>query len=117
MPICPRSGRSRRGAPQKVVFQFGGAGMFEAEHLAALGVDPGHHVPDGAVFSRRIHRLKDQQDGMAIGRVEKLLLRTQLRDVLFQKLFVLLLRLVHGIDLRRPLFEIDLVSFPHAKVL
>ena len=63
-----------RGAPEKVVFQFGGAGMLEAEHLAALGVDPGHHVPDGAVFSRRIHRLKDQQDGIAIGRVEKLLL-------------------------------------------
>ena len=64
-----------RGAPEKIVFQFGGAGMFEAEHLAALRVDPGHHVPDGAVFSRRIHRLKDQQDGMAVGRVEKLLLR------------------------------------------
>ena len=65
-----------RGAPEKIVFQFGGAGMFEAEHLAALRVDPGHHVPDGAVFSRRIHRLEDQQDGMAVGRVEKLLLRT-----------------------------------------
>ena len=61
------------GAPEKIVFQFGGAGMFEAEHLAALRVDPGHHVLDGAVFSRRIHRLKDQQDGIAIGRVEKLL--------------------------------------------
>ena len=117
MPIRPRSGRSRRGAPEKIVFQFGGAGMFEAEHLAALRVDPGHHVPDGAVFSRRIHRLKDQQDGMAIGCVEKLLLRTQLRNVLFQKFLILLLRLVHGIDRRRPLLEIDLVSFPHAKIL
>ena len=48
------------GAPEKVVFQFGGAGMFEAEHLATLGVDPRHHMSDGAVFSRRIHRLKDQ---------------------------------------------------------
>ena len=53
-------------APEKIVFQFGSAGMLEAEHLAALRVDPGHHVPDGAVFSRRIHRLKDQQDGMAV---------------------------------------------------
>ena len=106
-----------RGAPEKIVFQFGGAGMFEAEHLAALGIDPGHHVPDGAVFSRRIHRLKDQQDGMAVGCVEKLLLRAQLRNVLFQKFLILLLRLVHGIDLRRPLLEIDLVSFAHAKIL
>src|SRR5580704_2983346 len=62
------------GAPKKIVFQFGWAGMFEAEYLAALRVDPGHDVPDSAVLSRRIHGLKDQQDGIAIGRVEKLLL-------------------------------------------
>ena len=105
------------GAPEKIVLQFGGAGMLEAEYLAALRVDPGHDVLDGAVFSRRIHRLKDQQDGIAVGCVEKLLLRTQLRNVFFQKLLVLLFRLVDGIDLRRPLFEIDLVSFPHAKIL
>ena len=49
-----------RGAPQKIVLQFGRAGMLEAEHLTSLRVDPGHHVPDGAVFSRRIHRLEDQ---------------------------------------------------------
>jgi hypothetical protein len=48
--------------------------MFEAEYLAALGIDPGHDVLDGAVFSRRIHGLKDQQDGITIGRVKKLLL-------------------------------------------
>ena len=64
------------GAPEKVVLQFGGAGMLEAEDLAALRIDPGHHVPDGAVFSRRIHRLKNQQHGIAIGRVEQLLLRS-----------------------------------------
>jgi hypothetical protein len=51
---------------------------------------------------------------MAIGYVEKLLLRTKLRNVFFQKLIVLLFRLVRGIDLRRPFFEIDVVSFPYA---
>ena len=80
MPILPAFRQIACGAPEKIVFQFGRAGMLEAEHLAALGVDAGHDVPDGAVFSRRIHRLKDQQDGIAIGRVEKLLLRTQLRQ-------------------------------------
>ena len=64
------------GAPEKIVFQFGGAWVFEAEHLASLGIDTGHHVPDGAVFSRSIHRLKDQQDRMAVRCVVKLLLRT-----------------------------------------
>ena len=63
-----------RGAPEKIVLQLRGAGVLETEDLAALRVDPGHHVLDGAIFSRRIHRLKDQQDGMAIGRIKKLLL-------------------------------------------
>jgi hypothetical protein len=54
---------------------------------------------------------------MAVGCVEKLLLRTQLGNVLFQEFLILLLRVVHGIDLRRPLFEVNLVSFPHAKIL
>jgi hypothetical protein len=48
------------------MFQFAGAGMFEAENLAALGVDPRHHMSDGPVFSRCIHCLKDQQDSMAV---------------------------------------------------
>jgi hypothetical protein len=106
-----------RGAPQKIVFQFRRAGMFVAERLTTLRVDAGHHVLDGAVFSRRIHRLKDQQDSMTIGCVEKLLLRTEPRNVLFQEFLIFFLRLVCRIGLRRPLLEIDLVSFPHAKVL
>jgi hypothetical protein len=52
--------------------------MFEAEYLAPLRVDPGHHMLGGTVFSRRIHRLKDQQDGIAIRCVEKLLQRARL---------------------------------------
>ena len=63
-----------RRAPEKVVLQFRWAWMLEAEYLAAFGVDPGNDVPDGDVFSRSIHGLKDQQDSIAIGRVEKLLL-------------------------------------------
>ncbi len=105
------------GAPEKIMLQFDGAGMFEAEDLAALRVDPGHHMLDGAVLSRRVHCLKDQQDGIAVGGVEKLLQRAQLRDVLPQQLLIVLFRLVHGLDPRRPLPEIDLVSFPHAKIL
>jgi hypothetical protein len=74
-------------------------------------------VADDAVFSRGIHCLKDQQESVAVGCLEELLLRTQLRDVFLQKLFVLLFRFVNGIDLCRPFFEIDLISFPHTKVL
>src|SRR5271170_1907520 len=42
-----------RGAPEKVMLQFGSTRMFETEHLATLGVDPGHHMPNGPVFSGR----------------------------------------------------------------
>jgi hypothetical protein len=46
--------------------------MFVAENLAALGIDAGHDVTDGAVLSGRVHCLKDQQEGIAIGGVEHL---------------------------------------------
>jgi hypothetical protein len=49
------------GAPEKIVLQFGGAGMFEAEYLTTLWVDPRHHMLDGAILPSRIHRLKDQR--------------------------------------------------------
>ena len=79
-----------RGAPEKIVLQFGGAGVFEAEDLAALRIDARHHVPDRAVLAGGVHRLKDQQDRMAVGGVMKLLQGAQLRDVLGQQLLVVL---------------------------
>ena len=79
--------------------------------------DSGHNVLDGSIFSRRIHRLKDQQDGIAVGGVEKLLQRAQLRNVLSQKFLIVLLRLVHRLHVRPPLPEADLVCFPHTKIL
>ena len=104
------------GAPEKIVFQLGGAGVFEAEHLTALRVHPGHHMPYGTVFSGGVHRLKNQQQGMAVGCVMQMLQRTQLLDMLLEQRFVLLLRLVNGIDVGRPLPKIDVVAFPDTKV-
>jgi len=45
---------------------------------------------DGTVFSCGIHRLENQQNGMAIGRVKQLLLRAELRNMRCQKLAILL---------------------------
>jgi hypothetical protein len=53
--------------------------MFEAEDLAALRIDAGHHVPDGAVLSRRVHGLKNQKKGIAVGCVVQLLQCAELR--------------------------------------
>src|ERR1700733_8123807 len=62
-----------RGTPKKIMEQLGGTGMLETEHLASLWIDPRHHMPDRTIFSSRVHRLKDQQNGIAVGYVMKLL--------------------------------------------
>jgi hypothetical protein len=90
--------------------------MLEAEYLTTLRIDARHHMLDRSVFSCRVHPLKNEQNGIPIGCIKKLSQRTQMSDVLIQELLVLIFRFVHGIDLRRPLFEIDLVSFPHTKL-
>ena len=46
------------GSPQKIVLQFRRAWVSIAEYLAALRIDPGHHMPDCSIFSRSVHRLK-----------------------------------------------------------
>jgi hypothetical protein len=35
--------------------------MLETKDLAALGIDSGHHMFDGAVLSGGVHGLEDQQ--------------------------------------------------------
>jgi hypothetical protein len=47
---------------------------------------------------------------MTVRGIQELLFGAQLLDVVLQNLFVLLLRFVDGIDLRRPLPEVDLVA-------
>ena len=104
-------------APQKIVLQFLGARLFEAEHLAALRIDPGHDVPDGAVLAGRVHPLKDQQQGVAARRVVKALQRAQRVNVFSQELVILLLRRVDRLHACRPLSEDDLFSGPYTEVL
>ena len=48
-------------APEKIMFQLLGAWLFEVENLAALGINPRHHMPNGAILAGSIHALKYQQ--------------------------------------------------------
>ncbi len=50
--------QTARRTPEKIMVQFLRTGMLEAEHLAALGIDPRHHVPDNAVLSGGVHTVK-----------------------------------------------------------
>jgi len=99
------------------VLQFLGARLLETENLAALRIDPGHDVPDGTVLSAGVHSLKNQQQGIAVGRVVKALPRGQLRNVFFQQFLIPLLRPANGLHCRRPLFEFDLFPGPHPEIL
>ena len=85
MPIRPRSGRQRVVRHRKSCSSSVGARMFEAEHLAALRIDAGHHVPDGAVLAGGVHRLKNQQHRIAVGRVVQTLQRAQLLNLFFEE--------------------------------
>ena len=85
MPIRPRSGRRRVVRQRKSCSSSVGARLLEAEHLAALRIDPGHDVPDGAVLAGSVHRLKNQQHRIAVGRVVKTLQRAQLLHLFFEE--------------------------------
>ena len=110
-------GQKPRGLPQEVMFQLLGAGMFEAEDLAALRIDARHHVLDGAVFAGRVHGLKNQQQRVAIVGVQQILLLAQFFDVFAEELRILLLRAINRLPLGGPLAEIDLLAGANAKVV
>jgi len=53
----------------------------ETKNPADLRINPGHLMPGVTVFAASIHPLKNQQQGITVGRMVKVLQRAQLRDV------------------------------------
>ena len=109
-PDPPALGKPGCRAPEKVVLELLGARLLEAEDLTALRIDPGHDVPDRTVLAGRVHPLEDQQERISVGRVVEALERAQLGDVFSQQFPIVLVRRGGGVDARRPLVEVDLVS-------
>jgi hypothetical protein len=68
------------------------------------------------VLTGRVRRLQDQQDGVRVGRLEQLLKRAQLSDVLAQEFLVVLLRAIHGVDESRPFLEFARVFLANPKI-
>ena len=60
--------------PQVVVIQLLRGWSLEAVHLAALRIQPRHHMPNGAVLARRIQRLEHNQQSQRVLRIELLLI-------------------------------------------
>ena len=86
---APAFRQAARGAPEKIVRQFLGAGMFEAEDLAALRIDAGHDMLDGAVLAGGVHRLKNQQQRVAVVGIKQSLPRAHLASVRFEEFLVM----------------------------
>ena len=63
-------GQHFHAPPQIIVVQLLRRGRLEREYLAALRVDPGHDVLDGAVLARSVHRLEDEQQSPLVLRIE-----------------------------------------------
>ena len=72
---------------------------------------------DGAVFSSRVHRLEDQEECVAVGRVMQLLQRAQCGDMLLEELLIVLFRFINRIHARWPLRKVNSLSFVDAKRL
>src|ERR1041385_3178572 len=74
--------RQRAGRPpEEVVIELFGARRLERIDVAALRIDAGHHMLDGAILAGGIHCLEDDQERPAILRVEPLLQLGEALDV------------------------------------
>src|SRR5208283_4644485 len=101
----------------KIMLQLGRVRMLEAEDLATLRVHSGHHVLDRPILSRGVHRLKDQQDRVAVGCIEQLLQLAELRHLLLEKALVVLLGLVHRRRSGWPLLQIYPLPRQYAEIV
>ena len=99
------------------MIELGRAWMLEAEDLTALRVDAGHDVLDHAVLARGVHRLKNQQQRVAVVRVEQVLAVGELLNVIRQQRSVVLLGAVERFGERRPLLQIDAATFGYAEAV
>ncbi len=115
MPIRPRSGRRQVVRHRKSCFNSSALGCLKLKTSQPSGLTP--DMTCRTVFAGGVHALKNQQERIAAGRVVKALQGTQFLNVFFKEFFVPLVRLAQWLHHRRPLFECDLLSGPHAEIV
>ena len=113
---APAFGKAARGSPEEIMLQLLGARLFEAEDLAPLRIDSGHDVTDGSVLAGGVDSLKNQEKGLAVGRVMEVLQATQLGDMGLEKLPVPLFGATDGLHQRGPFLKLHF-SMRDAEIL
>src|SRR5262249_52377012 len=63
------------GPPKEIMVELERVRRLERMHLAALRIEPGHHMLDDAVLAGGVHGLEDDQNRPAVMRIELLLER------------------------------------------
>ena len=116
-PNAPALRHIPHATPQEIVIEFFRRWRLEGIHLAALRVEAGHDVLDGAVLPAGIHGLKDQQHRPAVLRVEHILQLGQRLDAHGERF--LGTRLILGSELERvagiDVFEAKAVTVRHSE--
>jgi hypothetical protein len=87
--------------------------LFEAEDFTSLWIDPGHDVPNGAIFAGSVHALEDEQERMAVGCIVKLLQCAEILHVFFKQFVIVLLRCGQCRSSRRPLAQVEFLVWRH----
>jgi hypothetical protein len=91
--------------------------MLEAEHLATLRIDAGHHVLDRAVFASSVHGLENQEHGIRVVSIQAILQLAEFFDLPVQQFLLLVLGFNEGRNSRWPLPQIDRGSFLDAELI
>src|SRR5260370_1479471 len=76
-----------QATPEIVVFEVLRRWALERKDLAPLRINAGHHMLDRAIFSRGVHRLKDEQDRPLILRIKHVLQFCKYFNTSFQQFF------------------------------
>jgi hypothetical protein len=95
-------------APEEVVTGLKRCGHLERGDIAALGVDAGEDVADGAVLAGGVHALENDEQGLLLAGVEDLLQLVELSAVLDEDCGSGLLRLVVAGVGARPFLQPDM---------
>lgn len=86
-PDASAFGEVTLAAPKVVVVKFFWRRSFERGNLAALGIEAGHDMFDGAVFTGGVHGLEDEEDGPTVVGVELVLERGKMSDAVLEHFF------------------------------